>query len=54
MRTAWCYWMIFVTVQQIINESPGFAEVLEKRGISDTKNVITTPPPSAILTAKTA
>lgn len=33
----------FATVQQIINESAEFAEVLKKRGITDTKKVITTP-----------
>lgn len=33
----------FNTVQQIINESPEFAAVLKKRGITDPKKVITTP-----------
>lgn len=33
----------FTAVQQIVNDSSEFAEVLKKRGITDTKKVITTP-----------
>ena len=42
----------FNTVQQIINESPEFAAVLIKRGITDPKKVITTPLPSAFFDGK--
>ena len=42
----------FNTVQQIINESPEFAAVLKKRGITDPKKVITTPLAVGFLTAR--
>jgi primary-amine oxidase len=33
----------FTAVQQIINDSPEYAEVLKKHGVTDPKKVITTP-----------
>lgn len=44
----------FVSVQNIINASSEFAEVLKKHGITDPSKVVTTRSPSAILMAKMA